>query len=97
MAPKVQLPLPPMELKAVALAAVLVDKDVVLHTVLREAIDESDWKHEAIASAVGVDGQRPRRSWRRRGPCEHRHGTRDCSGAEPCSAIRILADRRPRF
>jgi hypothetical protein len=45
-----------MVVKAVALASPLVDKGVVLHAVLRDAIDESGWKHDAVASALDVDG-----------------------------------------
>lgn len=45
-----------MEVKPIALAGSVEDKSLVLkRRMLREAIDESGWKHDAVALALGVD------------------------------------------
>lgn len=50
------VPLPPMEVKAVAPATGRGDNELALkRRLLREAIDDSRWKHDAVAAALGVD------------------------------------------
>lgn len=52
-----QIALPPMEVKTVAPTREARDNSLVLkQRFLREAIDESGWKHDAVAAAIGVDG-----------------------------------------
>lgn len=97
--PKVQIPLPPMVVKAVALAADLESTDValgadregnrvVLHGVLRLAIDESGWKHDAIACALAVDGPYLSKMLTGEKPIAARH-----LAALPSDVARIFARR----
>lgn len=52
-----QVALPPMEVKAVVPTTNAEDSSLVLkRRWLRDAIDESGWKHEAVACALDVDG-----------------------------------------
>lgn len=56
MSKSLQLNLPPLQLKPVVPTCVERDNSLALkRQLLRDAIDESGWKHDAIACALGVD------------------------------------------